>query len=320
MRRYILKRLLLMIPVILGVIILVFTLMYLAPGDAVSVILGSGYTEEAAASLREELGLNDPYLVQLGRYLLQLVHLDFGDSWVSGVPVAQELLGRAPRTLLLGSASIVVTAVCGISLGIVAAIHQNKWPDTVSTVLALLGTSLPNFFFALLLVLVFAYYLNWLPAYGLGGIEHYILPIIANSVGGIAMLTRQTRSSMLEVIRSDYITMAKSKGLSNRQIIFQHMLPNAMIPVLTTIGMQFAGVIGGGIIIETVFSIPGVGYYLVTGCNNRDYTVVMGCTIVISVTFSLIMLPVDLLMAAIDPRIKAQFAESGARKRRRGNA
>ncbi|MGM9594223.1 MAG: ABC transporter permease [Candidatus Onthomonas sp.] len=320
MRKYIAKRLLLMIPVILGVVILVFTLLYLAPGDAVSVILGSGYTEEAAAVMREELGLNEPYIVQLGNYLVQLAHLDFGKSWVSGVPVAQELMARAPRTLIIGSVSILITAVCGILLGIVAAINQNKWPDTVATVLALLGTSLPNFFFALLLVLVFAYYLDWLPAYGMGGIEYYILPVIANAVGGIAMLTRQTRSSMLEVIRADYITMARSKGLSNRKIIFQHMLPNAMIPVLTTIGMQFAGVLGGGIIIETVFSIPGVGYYLVTGCNNRDYNVVMACTIVISVAFSIIMLAVDLLMAAVDPRIKAQFAESGARKRGKKHA
>lgn len=309
-----------MIPVILGVIILVFTLLYLAPGDAVNVILGSNYTEEAAAAMRAELGLDQPYLVQLGNYLLQLVHLDFGNSWVSDVSVASELATRAPLTLGIGTAGIVLTAVIGILLGIVAAVYQNKWPDVVCTVLALLGTSLPGFFFALLLVLVFSYQLNLLPAYGLGGIEHFILPVIANSIGGIAMLTRQTRSSMLEVIHSDFVTMAKSKGLKSGTIIFRHMLPNAMIPVLTTIGMQFAGVLGGGLIVETVFSIPGVGYYLVTGCNNRDYNVVMGCTIVISVVFSIIMLLVDLLMALVDPRIKAQFSESAARKGGRRHA
>ncbi len=320
MRKYIAKRLLMMIPVILGVIVLVFTMLYLAPGDAASVILGSGYTEERAVAIREELGLNRPYLVQLGEYLLQLLRLDFGKSWISGVPVAEELLSRAPRTMALGFVSIIITAVCGIGLGIVAAINHGKWPDTVSTILALLGNSLPNFFFALLLVLVFAYQLDILPAYGMGGIEYYILPVIANSVGGIAMLTRQTRSSMLEVIRADYISMARSKGLSERDIVFKHMLPNALIPVLTTIGMQLAHVLGGGIIIETVFSIPGIGYYLVTGCNNRDYNVVMACTIVISVTFSLIMLAVDLMMAAVDPRIKAQFSEGTGRKRGKKHA
>lgn len=318
MKRYIFKRILLMIPVIVGVVILVFTLLYLAPGDAASVILGSNYSEEAAVEIRAELGLDQPYIVQLGHYLGQLVHLDFGNSWVSDVSVASELLERAPRTLLIGAVSIVITAVCGILLGVIAAVNQNKWQDSVSMILALLGTSLPQFFFALLLVLVFSYKLGWLPAYGMGGIQYYILPVIANSIGGIAMLARQTRSSMLEVIHSDYITMAKAKGQKNKDIIFKHMLPNAMIPILTTIGMQFAAVIGGGIIIETVFSIPGVGYYLVTGCNNRDYNVVMGCTIVISVTFCIIMLLVDLLMAAVDPRIKTQFAETaGVRKRRK---
>lgn len=309
-----------MIPVIIAVIIVVFTLLYLAPGDAASVILGSTYTEEAAVQIRAQLGLDQPYIVQLGNYLWNLCHLDFGESWVSGVSVASELSSRVPRTLAIGTASIIITALAGILLGVTAAVNQNKWQDTVSMILALLGTSLPGFFFALLLVLVFSYNLGWLPAYGMGGIRYYILPVLANSVGGIAMLARQTRSSMLEVIHSDYITMAKSKGLKPRDVIYQHTLPNAMIPVLTTIGMQFAGVLGGGVIIETVFSIPGVGYYLVTGCNNRDYNVVMACTIVISVTFSIVMLLVDLLMAAVDPRIKAQFAESALKKKKGGKA
>lgn len=311
MKNYIKKRILLMIPVIFAVIVVVFTLLYIAPGDAASIILAGNYTEAAAAKIRADLGLDQPYLVQLGKYLYHLCRLDFGKSWVSGVPIASELAVRLPLTLGIGTVSILITATAGILLGVTAAVNQNRWQDTVSMILALLGTSMPAFFFALLLVLLFSYNLKWLPAYGMGGIRHYILPVIANSIGGIAMLARQTRSSMLEVIHSDYITMAKAKGLKKRDIIYQHTLPNAMIPVLTTIGMQFAGVLGGGIIIETVFSIPGVGFYLVTGCNNRDYNVVMGATIVISVAFSLVMLLVDLLMAAVDPRIKAQFVESG---------
>lgn len=313
MKRYIGKRIVLMVPVIVAVIVVVFTLLYIAPGDAASVILGSNYTETAAEQLRANLGLDQPYIVQLGHYFYNLLHFDFGESWVSGVSVASELAARAPRTLAIGTVSILITALVGILLGVTAAVNQNKWQDTVSMILALLGTSMPAFFFALLLVLLFSYKLGWLPAYGMGGIQYYVLPVIANSIGGIAMLARQTRSSMLEVIHSDYITMAKAKGLKKRDIIYQHTLSNAMIPVLTTIGMQFAGVLGGGIIIETVFSIPGVGYYLVTGCNNRDYNVVMACTIVISVAFSIVMLLVDLLMAAVDPRIKAQFTEAGKR-------
>jgi peptide/nickel transport system permease protein len=313
MKKYIAKRIVLMVPVILAVIVVVFTLLYMAPGDAASVILGSNYTEEAAVQIRHNLGLDQPYLVQLGHYLYNLVHLNFGESWVSGVSVTSELASRVPRTLAIGTVSILITAIVGILLGVNAAVHQNKWQDSLSMILALLGTSMPAFFFALLLVLLFSFKLGWLPAYGMGGIQYYVLPVISNSIGGIAMLARQTRSSMLEVINSDYITMAKAKGLKARAIIYQHTLPNAMIPVLTTIGMQFAGVLGGGIIIETVFSIPGVGYYLVTGCNNRDYNVVMACTIVISVVFSIVMLLVDLLMAAVDPRIKSQFAESSKR-------
>ncbi|MGM9522559.1 MAG: ABC transporter permease [Oscillospiraceae bacterium] len=308
MGRYVLKRLLLMIPVILGVIILVFTLLYIAPGDATSIILGTDWNEEEAAVLREELGLDRPYIVQLANYIVNACTLNFGDSWVSGVPIAHELATRAPRTLMIGLISVIVTSICGILLGVTAATHQNKWQDSTCTVLALIGTSLPNFFFALLLVLIFSYKLGWLPAFGLGSWKNYIMPVISNSIGGMAMLTRQTRSSMLEVIRSDYITMARAKGLKYRKIVFQHMLPNAMIPILTTIGMQLAGVIGGGMIVETVFSIPGVGYYLVSGCNNRDYNVVMACTIMISVVFSFVMLLVDILMAFVDPRIKIQFA------------
>lgn len=299
-----------MIPVVLGIIIVVFTLLYLAPGDAVDIILSNDATEEQAAELRHEMGLDRPYIVQLGRYLWQLVQLDFGKSAVSNVPVMEDLKLRAPLTLGIGCASIVITAFFGIGLGIIAAINQNKWPDAIATIFALVGASLPAFFFALLLVLVIAYRLHWLPAYGMGGIEYYILPVFSNALGGVAMLARQTRSSMLEVSRADYINMARSKGVSRKNIVLRHMLPNAMIPVATTIGMQFAGVLGGGLIVETVFSIPGMGFFLASGCSNRDYNVVMACTIVISVVFCIIMLLVDLAMAGIDPNIRAQFVES----------
>ena len=309
MSRYILKRILLMIPVILGVIVLVFTLLYFSPGDATSIILGTEWTEEGAQALREEMGLNDPYIVQLARYIWNAVRLDFGSSWVSGVPVAHELSSRIPRTLLIGSISIMITAACGILLGVVAATHQNKWQDAASTIIALIGTSLPNFFFALLLVLAFAYRLRWLPAFGLGDWKNYVLPILANAVGGIAMLTRQTRSSMLEVIRSDYITTAWSKGLPERKVIFGHALANALIPIITVIGSQFGRLIGGVVVVETIFSIRGLSVYLLNGINSRDYPVVTGSLIVIAFLFSMVMLIADLVYTFIDPRIKAKYVK-----------
>lgn len=303
-----------MIPVILGVVILVFTLMQLTPGDPAEVILGTTATAEQINDLREEMGLNDPYIVQLGRYLKSVfIDFDFGTSYISNIPITSELAVRFPKTLIFAVAGMVLSLLIGIPLGVTAAVHQNSIADYGTMTLALIGTSLPGFWFALVLILFFSGKMGWLPAYGIGGIEYWILPIASTAVAGITTMARQMRSGMLEVIHSDYITMAKSKGVKKRSVIYKHALPNALIPVITVASMSFGTSLGGTLIAETIFSIPGVGVYIVNAVNNRDYPVVQGGVILLAVTFSLIMLVCDLLIAAVDPRVKAQI--TGGKKR-----
>jgi len=315
MGRYILSRLLQMIPVVLGVTILVFTIMYFIPGDPVKMMLGSEATPAEIAAMRQRLGLNDPYLVRLGRFLGDIVlHFDFGESWVYNTPVTTELLHRFPRTITIAAICILLQILVGIPLGIIAAVNQNGWGDRVSMFIALFGISMPKFWIALMLVLFFSVKLGWLPPYGIAGAKYYILPCIANAFPGIATQARQTRSSMLEVIRSDYITTARAKGMSELQILLKHALPNALLPVITIIGNGMGMLLAGTVVIETIFSIPGVGMYLVGGINTRDYNNVQSSVIFLALAFTAIMLLVDLAYAFIDPRIRAQFAGKKRRK------
>jgi ABC-type dipeptide/oligopeptide/nickel transport system permease component len=315
MGRYILKRLLWMIPVVLGVTVLVFTIMYFIPGDPVKMMLGPDSTPAQIAAKREALGLDDPYLVRLGRFVGGIVlHFDFGESWVYNTPVTTELLHRFPRTLTIAVICILLQVLVGTPLGIIAAVNHNRLGDRISMFIAMFGISMPNFWIALMLVLFFSVQLRWLPPYGIGGLEYYILPCIALSFPGIATQARQTRSSMLEVIRSDYITTARAKGLSELQILLRHALPNALLPVITIIGNGIGMLLAGAVVIESIFSIPGVGMYLVGGINSRDYNIVQSSVIFLAISFTVIMLLVDLAYAFIDPRIKAQFAGKKRRK------
>jgi len=318
MGRYVLRRLLQMIPVVLGVTILVFTIMYFIPGDPVKIMLGPEATHDQIEAMRQKLGLNDPYLVRLGKFVGNIVlRFDFGESWVYNTPVTVELLRRFPRTLTIAAVCILLQILVGIPLGILAAVKHNGWGDRIAMFIALFGVSMPNFWIALMLVLFFSVRLGWLPPYGLGGPEHYILPCIANAFPGIATQARQTRSSMLEVIRSDYITTARAKGMSEFRILLRHALPNALLPVITVIGNGMGMLLAGTVVIESIFSIPGVGMYLVGGINNRDYAIVQSSVIFLAIAFTLVMLLVDLMYAFIDPRIRAQFA---SRKRRKHHA
>lgn len=319
MAKYIIKRLLLMIPVIICVAILIFTIMYFTPGDPVKMILGSEATAEQIAVKRAEMGLDQPYLVQLFDYLKDMfLHFDFGTSYIYGTPVIDELLLRLPRTLAIGMLCMLLQVVVGIPLGILAATNHNKLGDRVSMFIALFGVSIPQFWFAMMLVLVFAVYLKWLPAYGFEGIKYFILPTIANAFGGIATQARQTRSSMLDVIRADYITTARSKGMSERRVILRHALPNALIPVITILGNGFANMLGGTVVIESVFTIPGIGLFLTTAIGNRDYPIIRGSCVLLAIVFSVIMLLVDLVYAFVDPRIRAQYEGGGRRKKSHG--
>lgn len=308
MIKYIVKRLLLMIPVVLGVTILIFTIMYFTPGDPAQIALGPNATAAEVAAKRMELGLNDPFFIRLGRYLRDVyLHFDLGTSYLTGKAVAAELLERFPRTALISVMCMLISIAVGIPLGINAAIHQDGLWDRLSMFIALFGVSMPNFWLALMLVIVFALRLGILPAYGLDGLQYYILPCISLSFGGIAQQARQTRSSMLEVVRSDYIVTARAKGLSEWSVILKHALPNALIPVITVAGTQFGYMLGGALVIETVFSIPGIGMYLINGISSRDYMVVQGCVVVLAIAFSFVMLGVDLIYAFVDPRIKSMY-------------
>lgn len=317
MGKYVLKRLLMLIPVILGVTLVIFTLMYLVPGDPAHAILGSTAEPWEYEALREKMGLNDPYIFQLLRYMKQ-VYIDFnlGHSYLTGVSITTELMGRLPRTLILGFASVLVSVGVGIPLGVNAAVHQGKTGDWLPMTIALFGISMPGFWLALMLVLVFSIKLGWLPPYGMDGIQFWILPILSGSFHGIANLARQTRSSMLEVLGSDYVVMARAKGMPERTVIYKHALPNALIPIITILGTTLARIFGTGMLTETIFSIPGIGYYMVKAVNNRDYPAVEGSVLMLSIIFCLVMLLTDLVMAAVDPRIKAQFASRTKSKKK----
>ena len=319
MLRYIGKRLLWMIPIVLGVAILVFTMMTFCPGDPAEIILGTTATEADLVAKRMELGLDDPYIVRLAKYLSDVsLHFDLGTSWITNISIGAAIAERMPRTLILAVVTLVIAFGLGIPLGIVAATHQNKWQDHLSMILALVGVAVPNFWLALLLIILFSVKLGWLPAMGIGtglaGIKYYILPAVSNCAGALANCARQTRSSMLDVIRADYITTARAKGVPERMVISRHALKNALIPIITMMGTSFGRLLGGAMIIETIFSLPGMGSYIIGAVNNRDYPIVQGGSIVLAIAFSIAMLLIDLLYAAVDPRIKAQYAAKSKKK------
>ncbi len=315
MGKYVLKRLAWMLLTTVVVAILIFTIMFFVPGSPGKLILGTTATEEEAWNYDEALGLHDPYLVQLGRYLSETVRLDFGTSYQYKVSVIDEFAARLPRTLTLGLLCMAISTVVGIPIGIICALKRNTIIDHGMMVFSMLGVSLPQFWLALLMVILFALKLHWLPPYGFdGGIEYWIMPVIAGSVGGIAMTARQTRSAVLETIRADFVTTARAKGLPNFKVIYKHMLPNAMIPIINMLGGTFAMAIGGTVVIESVFQFPGVGLYMLSGTTSRDYPVVRGCILILAIFSTLAMLLTDLVYAWLDPRIKAQYVSASAKK------
>ncbi len=321
MLKYILKRLLWMIPIILGVTILVFTMMTFCPGDPAEIILGTTATEADLLAKRVELGLDQPFLVRLAQYMSDVfLHFDMGNSWITNIDIMSSIAERMPRTLVLALVTLIIAYGLGIPLGIMAATHQNKWQDHLSMILALIGVAIPNFWLALLLIILFSVNLGWLPAMGVGtglaGLKYYILPAVSNCAGALANCARQTRSSMLDVIRADYITTARAKGVPERVVVTKHALKNALIPIITMMGTTFGRLLGGAMIIETIFTIPGMGSYIIGAVNNRDYPVVQGGSIILAIAFSIAMLLIDLLYAAVDPRIKAKYVASGKRRKK----
>ena len=308
MIKYILKRLLALIPVILGVTFLVFMIMQLAPGDAAKLMLGEGATQEEVETLREEMGLNDPLIVQYGRYMLDFCQGDLGTSYSTKRPVANEVFSRFPYTLKLSVVAGIVSIILAIPLGIIAAVKQNTLFDNISMIISLIGVSMPVFWLALLLVLFFSLKLGWFPVQGADGWRSYILPAISLGFMNMAAIARTTRSSMLETIRQDYIRTARAKGVSNRDVVVRHAFRNALIPTITVCGIQMGQLLGGSVLTETVFAWPGIGRLLVQSINARDIPMVLGCMVVMTVCFSIVNLLIDLLYGFTDPRIRSMYS------------
>ena len=307
MLKYIGRRLLMMVPVMLGVIIIVFTLLYITPGDPVDTLLGDDATPEMAAQLREELGLNGGYFERLGRYVTGLLHGDLGVDYATKEPVMDRIIQTFPNSLKLAGCSVVLAVVIGLTLGIVSAVKQYSIFDNVAMALAMVGNAMPNFWQGLLLMLLFALQWKLLPASGIGGWEYMILPAVTIGTSSAAAIARMTRSSMLEVIRQDYIVTAESKGQTELKIIVFHALKNALIPVITTVGIQFGNLLGGAVLTESIFAIPGGGTMMVDAIKARNYPVVQGGVLMVALTFSLVNLAVDILYAFVDPRIRSQY-------------
>ncbi len=307
MHKYVLKRLLLLIPVMIGVTFIVFGIMHLTPGSPAKIKLGEMAKPEQIEALEKEMGLDKPFIVQYVRYMKGAVQGDFGRSYLSNRPVFNEVLQRFPATLKLAIASMVIAVVIGIPVGIISATRQYSALDSITMVLALIGVSMPVFWLGLMLILLFSVTLGWLPSSGASTLQHLILPSITLGLSSTAIITRMTRSSMLEVIRQDYIRTARAKGVSERVVINKHALRNALIPVVTVIGLQFGSLLGGAVLTESVFSWPGVGKLMIDAIKKQDRPVVLACIIFISITFSVVNLAVDILYAFIDPRIKSQY-------------
>ena len=309
MLKYIGKRLLMLIPVILITSFLIFWAMSLTGGDPAMIVAGEGATTEEIEAVREELGLNDPFMVRYFNYVKGMVTGDMGKSYVTNKDVFKTFMEKLPNTLMLGGAAVFIAIVIALPLGIYTAIHQNTWKDTAGMVFALFGTSMPNFWLGLMLIIIFSLKLGWLPSGGKGGFDTLILPALTVGLGLAALITRTTRSSMLDVIRQDYMTTARAKGCSEKRVIFTHGLKNALIPIITAIGLQMSMVITGSVLAETVFSWPGIGRLVYDSIAKRDTPMVTGSIILCSVFMCLINLFVDLVYAFFDPRIKAQYSK-----------
>ncbi len=319
MHKFVLNRILMMLPVLLGVSLVVFSMMYFTPGDPARMILGETASETEVRELREEMGLNDPFLLQYGRYLKKAVFEgDLGTSYVTGRPVVTEIVARFPTTMLLAVLSVFISVLIGIPTGIVSATRQYSLFDNLAMILALVGVSMPNFWQGLVLIIVFSLHLGWLPASGFYGPAYWILPALTIGTSTAATITRMTRSSMLEVIRQDYIRTARAKGQTELVVILKHALKNALIPIITVIGLQLGRGLGGAILTESIFSIPGLGKLMVDSIKARNYPVVQGGVLFIAVMFSFINLLVDVLYAYADPRIKSQYKRG--RKTRKKSA
>jgi len=307
--KYLLRRILLLIPVLLGVSVIVFGIMFLTPGDPAVLMLGENAPAEDLAALRERLGLNEPAHVQYGLWLSRVVRLDFGRSIRSGRPVTAEIRARLPATAELAVLATLMAIAVGVPLGVLSATRPNSVLDHIATVGAFTGLAMPVFWQGLIMILLFAVVLGWLPPSGrLGGWQYYVLPTITLGTSAIAAITRMTRATMLETLNQDYVRTARSKGVRQRSITYRHALRNALIPIVTVIGLQFGGLLSGAVLTETIFSWPGIGRLAVDSIRARDFPTVQGVVMVFALLYALVNLLTDLLYAYLDPRLKTRYS------------
>lgn len=305
--RYIARRLALLVPVLLGISIFVFSLIHFAPGDPVHAALGMDYDPELARQMERELGLDKPVLEQYVWWLLKVLRGDLGRSIVGGDTVQHLILERLPHTVVLAFGSMTIALIIAIPLGVISAIHKNSIVDDVSRILAMIGVSMPVFWFGILLLIIFSLRLRWFPTGGSfteNGLKALVLPSVALGTSFAALTTRMVRSTMLDVLTEDYIRTARAKGLQDRIVYLRHAFKNAMIPVVTVVGMQFGIILGGAVLTETIFNIPGLGRLLIEAVSRRDYPLIQGIILVIAFSFVLVNLIVDLVYMMIDPRIR----------------
>ena len=308
MWKYITKRVLLMLPIILGVTLVVVTIMYFTPGSPGELLAGANPDQAVIDQINHELGFDQPFHVRYFNFLKGIVtKFDFGTSYTSQRPVLEEIMSRFPRTLTLAFFSMISTAVVGISIGILSAVKQYSLLDYASTVVSMFFSSMPSFWIGMMLLLWIAMNFSWFPINGVASWKGYLLPCAALTFCNAAPLMRLTRSAMLETIRSDYIRTARAKGALEKRVIWKHAFKNALLPVVTNIGNNFRALLGGSVITETVFVIPGLGSYVITAIRSKDVPVVMGCTLFMSATFLVVILLTDILYAYIDPRVKAKY-------------
>ena len=304
MGKFIAKRLLAMIPVLIGITFIIYTILALTPGDPAVAILGETATQEQIEELREEMGLNDFFVIRYFKYIFNAVRGDFGTSYRTGLSVVSELMARLPYTFILAFFGVGFATIIGVPIGIVSAVKQYTLTDNVVTAVAMIMCSVPPFWLSLMLMLLFSLKLGWFPSIGVDSWRNFVIPIVAMAIGNMATMIRMTRSMMLEVIREDYIRTARAKGASERTIILKHALRNAILPVVTQVGISFGFQLGGAMVCETVFSIPGLGNMIITAVRQKDIPMVMGAIIFVAAAISLVNLLMDVVYVWIDPRLK----------------
>ena len=321
---YVIRRLLLLIPMAIGMVVVTFGLLLIIPGDPAAVLLGQDATPEAIENLRNTLGLNDPWYIRLWDYFAALLQGDMGRSIFQNQPVAEIIFGRLGATIELAVVALLLATLIGLTLGVLAAIRQGSWIDTVTMLFAQLGVSMPVYWLGLLLMLLFAVQLGWLPSIGRGvplpeallaaitgrpqvlwdSIAHIALPALALAANSAAIISRLVRASMLEVLREDFVRTAYAKGLRRGRVVIRHALRNALLPVLSVIGLRFGALLGGAVLTESIFAWPGLGQLTIAAISQRDLPLIQGIVLTFAIVFALVNLVVDLLYAAVDPRIR----------------